>query len=195
MENSYTIEEMLTLIVIVSFLGFCLENIWLAFRKGYIDNRNMHLPFLLGYGLAIAGGYFVFGLPDEEHIGTYWITMFIVVSAGEILLGTATEYFCGYIYWDYTSIPLHITRYTSVPTSIAFACIITIFMGKCFMPLMLWISLLPFVLKRYVFRSVFFLLVIDWLDCSRHMRLTHSLNERWRIVISDKQIEEKRHVF
>ena len=89
MTTTYTLDEMLTLIVIVSFLGFCLENVWLALRKGYIDNRNMYLPFLFGYGLAVSGGYLVFGLPDAEHLERYWITVFIAVSVGEILLGTA----------------------------------------------------------------------------------------------------------
>lgn len=192
MTTTYTLDEMLTLIVIVSFLGFCLENVWLALRKGYIDNRNMHLPFLLGYGLAVSGGYLVFGLPDAEHLERYWITAFIAVSVGEILLGTATEHFCGYIYWDYSSIPMHITRYTSVPTSFAFACIITLFMGKCFTPLMLWISMLPSIITHYGFRTIFLLIAADWLRCSHDMRTAHALNERWRITLSARKQTNKK---
>lgn len=52
-------------IAVVSFLGFAVENIWLAITKGYIDNRNMCLPFLLGYGLAVAVIYLLFGTPKK----------------------------------------------------------------------------------------------------------------------------------
>jgi hypothetical protein len=47
MKNSYSLQDILIMIAGVSFLGFCLENIWLLLRKGYVDNRNMSLPFLL----------------------------------------------------------------------------------------------------------------------------------------------------
>lgn len=30
--------------IVVSFIGFAVENIWLAFSKGFMDNRNMCLP-------------------------------------------------------------------------------------------------------------------------------------------------------
>ena len=36
-------------IAFISFLGFCVENLWLAITKGYMDNRNMLFPFLFGY--------------------------------------------------------------------------------------------------------------------------------------------------
>ena len=64
--SEYSIYDYVTLVIVVSFLGFCLENIWMLFRKGVIDNRNMNFPFLLGYGIAILGIYFVMGVPSRS---------------------------------------------------------------------------------------------------------------------------------
>lgn len=51
MNINYNIYTLAIMMAIVSFLGFILENIWLMFTKGYIDNRNVGTPFLLGYGI------------------------------------------------------------------------------------------------------------------------------------------------
>lgn len=48
----YTYYQLGIMAAVVSFLGFVVENIWLAMTKGYINNRNMNAPFLQGYGLA-----------------------------------------------------------------------------------------------------------------------------------------------
>lgn len=189
MVNSYTEYELLTLMIITAFMGFCIENIWLAFRKGYMDNRNMQLPFLLGYGIVAPGFYLIFGIPDEEDLKTYWVISFIAVSLSEILIGKATEHLFGFYYWDYTSIPLHITRYTSIPTSIGFACIITIFMRDQFLPLMTWISALPLDTYSDVIKGMVILLDIDFLYSFNHMKTTHALNERWRITLFKRNPE------
>ena len=57
--------ELNMMFIFVSFFGFVLENIWLAITKGYIDNRNMNLPFLFGYGLVIIGFYTLIGTPEN----------------------------------------------------------------------------------------------------------------------------------
>ena len=137
------------LIALVSFLGFAVENLWTAATKGYMDNKNMTLPFLLGYGLAVAAMYFLFGLPRKMHIGPikldleseavsiifYFIMIMLCICVGEIILGFAVEKICGIEWWNYTSIPLHITKYTSIPTSAGFSLIIVHFMDNIFMPL------------------------------------------------------------
>ena len=140
---TYSLTSIGIMAAVVSFLGFILENVWLAFTKGYIDNRNMTMPFLYGYGMAVISIYAIFGtpqamvlagkLPVKEHsVLIYFVAVFFAVSIGEIALGYAVEKLCGFEYWNYENIPLHITKYTSIPTSIAFAAIITFFMGVCF---------------------------------------------------------------
>ena len=121
---------LILIIVIVSFLGFCIENFFTAFDDGIVNNRNMLLPFLLGYGLAILAFYVVVGTPNNPKffkkdlkLSSFWSFVFyfaisfLGVCMAEIIIGYAIEWSCGIIWWDYTDIPLHITRYTSVPTS------------------------------------------------------------------------------
>lgn len=129
-------------VTVVAFIGFCVENIWLAFSKGFMDNRNMFLPFLLGYGIAMLIVYLLFGLPHQPlFFGVkvsienpilrnvyYYVMMVVCISVGEIALGTAVEKICGYQWWNYSWIPLHITQYTSVPTSMGFAAIVFVVM-------------------------------------------------------------------
>lgn len=147
----YNIYQLGIMAAVVSFLGFVVENIWLAMTKGYINNRNMNAPFLLGYGLLMLFMYFTFGTPYElrgfqkvkskiiKYI-LYFLCAFIVVCIGEIVLGVVVEHLCRIEYWNYSNIPLHITKYTSIPTSTAFAMMITVFMGKIFPVLMEWIT-------------------------------------------------------
>ena len=136
-------------ITLISFLGFCVEDLWLSVTKGYMDNRNMIFPFLLGYGLAMGAIYLLFGTPDKmTFLGRelpvanvkirsllYFLAVFLCVSAGEILVGKTVELTCHFCWWDYSWIPLHITRYTSVPTSLGFAALIYLFMDKLFVPI------------------------------------------------------------
>lgn len=135
---------------VISFLGFVVENVWLYITKGYINNRNMNAPFLLGYGLLILVLYFVVGTPNNMVLPKsirgklrsrgryllYFILAMIVVCVGEIVLGEVVERLCCFEYWNYENIPFHITKYTSLPTSAAFAAMITFFMGVCFEPMM-----------------------------------------------------------
>ena len=108
---TYTLEQLLAMVIVVSFLGFCLENVWILFRHGFIDNRNMRLPFLTGYGLTVLGFYELADIPTEENQREYFAFAFLIVSAGEIAMGKVTEWAMHIYYWDYSSIPLHITRY------------------------------------------------------------------------------------
>ena len=146
----YTYYQLGIMAAVVSFLGFVVENIWLAMTKGYINNRNMNAPFLLGYGLLILFMYAVFGTPAalrmfaKEKVRwkrylVYFLCSFAVVCVGEIVLGIVVEALCHIEYWNYSNIPMHITKYTSIPTSTAFAAMITILMGNVFPVLMDWI--------------------------------------------------------
>jgi len=139
-----TICSILTVVIIAAFVGFCVENIWIFFRYGFVDNRGMHLPFLLGYGLACIVMYLCFGLPDNPRIFgyifsntkyaniIYFCMLFVAIIIGESLLGYTVEFFTSIQWWDYSTIPLHIGRYTSIPTSLGFTCGAYLFFDKLF---------------------------------------------------------------
>ncbi|MGN1402828.1 MAG: putative ABC transporter permease [Ruminococcus sp.] len=193
MELEYHVDSLIIMAGLIAFLGFCLENIWLLFTKGYIDNRNMTLPFLLGYGLGALAFYLVLGTPGALRITAfgigqktrlqkyllYYLIAFVSVSVGEILLGTAVEKICGFAYWDYTRLPLHITKYTSVFTSLGFALAITLFMGKCFLPIMDWIAKIPPTAAKWTARTLAVLLLTDFAVSFFRMYRSRSLNVRW----------------
>ena len=191
MKVDYSVDTYIIASVIISFLGFCLENIWICIRKGYIDNRNMTLPFLLGYSFALLGIYFVLGtpghpssivekiLPQFDYF-SYYVTSFLFVSIGEIILGETVERICGIYYWDYSTLPLHITRYTSVFTSIGFSFIITKFMDLFFIPMMDNISELSIQPVINLFRLTYILMILDFFISFYRMYKNRSLNERWR---------------
>lgn len=140
--KTVNIYALVLVVTVVAFIGFAVENIWLAFSKGFMDNRNMFLPFLLGYGIAMLIVYLLFGLPhqplffgfeidiENQIIRNvyYYVMMVICISVGEIALGTAVEKICGYQWWNYSWIPFHITQYTSIPTSMGFAVIVFVVM-------------------------------------------------------------------
>lgn len=193
MVMKYSLYEMGIMAAFVSFLGFVVENTWLAFTKGYIDNRNMNLPFLLGYGLALTAIYCAFGIPSEMTIFSvqpgragillYFLAVMFCVSAGEIVLGTVTERLCKIEYWNYNWIPFHITKYTSVPTSVGFAAMITLFMEHCFEPLMDAISRMDEQFLQITAPVLAVMLTADYLYCYGQMMKRHCLYEKWRMPV------------
>lgn len=191
MENLFSL---FMLIAFISFLGFTVENLWTAATKGYMDNKNMTLPFLLGYGLAVAAMFLLFGLPREMRLGpislsfksdaasiiAYFAAIMLCICVGEILLGFAVEKTCGIIWWDYSDIPLHVTRYTSVPTSAGFTLMIVFFMDKIFMPLFSFFSSRNTVALGIVSVSLMALMTVDFIRSAYLMRKNRALLCTWR---------------
>lgn len=183
------------IVTLVSFLGFAVENIWLAVTKGYMNNRNMVLPFLLGHGLAVAAIYLMFGTPvaprlfslqiDLKHryrnAFVYFLIAFVCVSIGECALGMFVEKTCGIIWWDYSGIPLHITKYTSVPTSIGFALLITLFMRYGFTPLYRTFAAMNKKLLCLLACIFMLALVLDFLHSAVIMATTRDFLLIWQI--------------
>ncbi len=185
------------IITIVSFLGFLVENIWLIMTKGYFDNRNMVFPLLLGYGLAVGLIYLMFGTPGKLRIFfkkieisnklicafAYFLLVFSCVFVGEIVLGTLVEKTCGLVWWDYSMLPMHVTKYTSVPTTICFSLMITIFMQYFFTPLQnLFESCNP-VLIKYIALFFIVIMVADFVHSAWYLFKKRSFMRIWKRVV------------
>lgn len=205
-EIEYSISSMLIMTAIISFLGFALENIWLAARKGYMDNRNMFAPFLLGYGLAVMGFYLLLGTPKNPRtyvndingniennvsirIAAYFAITFICVSLGEIALGKLIEKTCHVILWDYTSIPMHITRYTSIPTSIGFTVIITVFMDCFFERIMDALMRIDHTVSCISGAVLITVMTADLVFNAARTMKTQSMMTSWRFDISERSFQ------
>lgn len=184
------------MIVIISFMGWLLENLWLAITKGYIDNRNMRLPFLLGYGLLVTAFALCFATPDNIRIFSivtditgrlswiiYFIIAFVIICAGEHILGSLVERICGVEYWNYDWVPLKISKYTTIPTSIGFALILTLFMEYGYFNIMKLIMRLNKTVT--IVTSVISLVVlsVDFFKSFSLMYKERRLNEKWKITL------------
>lgn len=185
------IKEDSIMIMIISFLGFIVEELWMLFRYSIIDNRNMLFPFLLGYGLFVVVLYHIIGIPKKilnkykfdktKSFIVYMIICFFLVSFGEILLGIFVEKTGHFYYWDYSSIPLHFTKYTSVPTSLGFALIITLFMNYAYVPLLKRIKKNDKKISAFVIGVIMLLLVIDFNVSFKNMYSNNGKNDLWSI--------------
>ena len=188
----YSFYDLSVMAGLVSFLGFCVENIWMSVVNGYIDNRNMNFPFILGYGLTVLCIYFVLGTPSDMRFGhrklknhtkyprlRYFMIIMIGVSIGETILGTFLEKAFGFVYWSYSAVPLHITKYTTVPTSLGFALIITVFMERFFNRLMHIISSMPAKAVRILGILLAVIMIADFLISFAHIIATHGPNIKW----------------
>lgn len=202
-EIDYSVSSMFIMTAIISFLGFALENLWLAARKGYMDNRNMFAPFLLGYGVAVMGLYLLLGTPRsprtyindmnveiENNVGmriaAYFTITFVCVSLGEIVLGKLVEKTCHIYLWDYTSLPLHITRYTSVPTSIGFTVIITVFTDCFFERIMDELTKLDPTVSNILGASLMTVMIADFIFNAARTMKTHCMMTSWRFDIPER---------
>lgn len=195
--KKYSLSVYVLMMAICSFCGWLVENIWLLFTKGFIDNRSMHYPFLLGYGLFIMTVYFVLGTPSTIHIKikksrlkdsstrflTYLIIMMFVIGVGEIFMGYTVEHFCHFEYWNYTAVPLHLTKYTSLPTSLGFALIATVVMEKLIIPIMNLLSTIPLGIRNTLAIILLTIMVGDFLYSFYRMYTDQGLYIRWRIYI------------
>ena len=182
---------------LISFLGFVVENLWLALTKGYINNRNMNTPFLLGYGMLVLAIYFLLGTPQKMSLPEsmrkrqkknrndllYFLCAMLFVCVGEIILGIVVEYLCGIEYWNYSAIPLHITKYTSIPTSIAFASMITLFMGYVFEPMIRLISRMDYRIIRIVSVVLMVIMLSDFFVSFGMMIKKRNFYLKWKIIL------------
>ncbi|MCM1113511.1 MAG: putative ABC transporter permease [Muribaculum sp.] len=185
------------IVSIISFLGFVVENIWLAATKGYVDNRGMCFPFLIGYGVAALMIYGIFGTPQKLcffkkvirvqnrmiRLLVYFTEVMLCVCIGEILLGTFVEKVCHFYWWDYSCVPLHLTRYTSIPTSAVYSILITFFMDTLFVPLCSFFQKQNSIIFCIVTVLLLALMVADYLYNVCMMYRTHGMVRRWRINI------------
>lgn len=190
--------ELLALCVIVaviSFLGFAVEDIWLSITKGYMDNRNMYFPFLFGYGLAVIVLWRLFGTPQDLMLCTiplairsplarkvlYVLFIMTCICIGEILLGTLVEKLCHFQWWDFSRLPLHITQYTSIPTSAAFSLMIGVFMDNAFEPILRNILTWDYEVLRLVAAILMAIMIGDFVHSGYYMYRNKQMFMTWKI--------------
>lgn len=198
---------LLMVLAVVSFIGFVVENVWLAATKGYMDNRNAFFPFLMGYGIAILLIHIIVGTPKKLWLFgkvlaiksmvarkiLFLVAAILCVCVGEIILGTLVEKFCHFSWWDYSRLPLHITKYTSIPTSIAFGLLISVFMEYCFEPLYWFFMEWKEPMLSFWAISITALMTWDFVYHGIKMYQQHGIVKRWRIDTTSWRVYRRLH--
>ncbi|MCD8309478.1 MAG: putative ABC transporter permease [Clostridia bacterium] len=140
--------------IVFSFLGFIAENAARMVTKHIFDCRHQLLPFLFAYGIALLAIHIILGTPGGmrffnkklftqkgvkysilSHV-TYFAVLFLVIFAGEIAVGEFYEACTGVVLWDYSDMPLHVTKYTSVISCSLYGGGVYLIMAFAFKPMM-----------------------------------------------------------
>lgn len=174
-------ESLLLVCAVASFCGWLTENVFRALASGRLDSRGQLLPFIAVYGFGVALLYALFGLPLEMRFLrwrilpkenarnralrgiVYAAVTFCLILVSEAAVGLFFERVFGIRGWNYTNIPLHITRYTSVPTTAGFTLGVFLFMQFALPWLSRRFDRLPRLLRTVLAWSLFTLIVYDFL--------------------------------
>lgn len=177
----YSISDLWLASLVYANIGYWVENLFRLFSKGMLDSRNQIFPFLFCYSIAMWALYFALGTPkkarffnhrlvkyDSVHgqrlsVLCYFCISFFFIFFGEIVVGSMFENVSGIQLWNYSGIPLHVTQYTSIPTTTALSAGVVVLMEYFFTPLMKNIQKIN---KNVVLKLDYilgFLIVADWL--------------------------------
>lgn len=196
---NYKLVHILIMVIIMSFAGFVVENIFRFLRDGVINSRRQILPFLFAYGIAVFVLYIVVGTPKEMRFFKwklfrknnklskfgkdfcYFLILFAFIFFGEIMFGTFVEAVSGIVLWDYTGIPLRFTKYTSIPTALLLAVGLLLFMRFVFEPLMRKIEKIPEKVAWIIDLALGIPIVLDWL-LMLVLMLGFQYSENWWMI-------------
>lgn len=198
---NYTIIQLVFLCVVVSFIGFIAENVCKAIGSGIIDDRHQILPFLFAHGFGIIVLYLVFDVPSSmrlfkhkifkddsktsitiKHIAYYFIIFFFIFF-GEIMVGMIYEKLCGVVAWNYTSVPLHVTKYTSIPTTFGYTTCVYLIMRYVFPFCNYLLEKMPRKTSRFIVGLLFVLVVCDFFVMLIRLGIDSSLPTYWQIKL------------
>ena len=167
----------------------------------------MCFPFLIGYGIAMLLILLIIGTPKKMwilgktlwiqnkmlRILVYFLAVMLCICVGEVLLGTFVEKVCHFCWWDYSRLPLHITQYTSIPTSMMFASMVTLFMQHCLEPLFYFFVKWDYDVLRTSAIGLLGILMGDFLYNAYLMYQTRGLIDRWRIDMTGNRLYKRIH--
>jgi len=187
--------------IIGSFAGWLTENIFRLINAKILDSRYHVLPFIFAYGIAVFAMFLVLGNPNDVHIFglkifksnfklkklwsnlIYLAVVILFVGIGEILAGYFYEITTGLSLWNYSHVPLHITKYTSLPTMIAFGFGAWLFMKFIFFPLIHWQQKhMSYKLATFINWTLGLLIAIDGLAMVIILLITKVKPLYWRII-------------
>ena len=137
--------------IFAAFLGWCAENVVRLISLGVIDNRFHFLPFIFPYALAVIAMFLALGTPENlcffghelfrtktlknkilSHLSYFLIVSFFVF-VGELAVGNFYYYATGLDLWNYSNLPLGVTKYAGLIPSFGYglgAYLLMVFFNK-----------------------------------------------------------------
>ena len=128
MEINYTFSQMLWIVLIYSFLGWCSEVAFAAVRRGVFVNRGfLNGPVCPIYGFGVMGVLLVLG-PVKDNLALLFFGSMVLTSALEFFIGFVMERFLHDKWWDYSENPFNIKGYICLEFSILWglACVLVV---------------------------------------------------------------------
>ena len=194
---------------IVAFAGFVIENVFRLFCIGVIDDRHRLFPFIAEYGIAYFAIFLLFGTPKNMRIFTkkititatnkktaaflqtalYFLIVFLCIGLGEITVGLTVEKTMGIKGWNFSNIPLHITRYTSIPTDFAYTSAFTVFMHLFFDNMIDALSEISPKVLKFLAIVLTTTILLDSLIMLCHGMMYNKYPSYWRIVLQLKHLK------
>ena len=186
--------------IVFAFLGWCVENITRIVDSGVIDSRFHLMPFISPYGL-IPFAFLAFNSPDDLSLFGHRffkektkrnrirsnIACFLLICAlvffGELIVGYIWGEVFGYSLWNYSNIPLHITPYTGVLTTLAFGTGVYLLFRYVYRPLMGLVKKIPYKTAKIISLIVWPLMILDTVAMGVQIVLLGEARLWWEIKL------------
>ena len=136
------------LLLWLSSLGWIWEMLYgFFFFQRFSKSGFLSLPICPIYGFTIVGFFYLMGVPQGGRYALKFVKSvfwrYIIYAFVAFLIPTLSELFVGFFFhgiwgvrlWNYSALPLNVLGYVSVPISLAWAVVLTLFMRIFFLPM------------------------------------------------------------
>lgn len=185
-----------------AFLGWVGENCVRLVSQGILDSRFHITPFISVYALVPIAFQLLLGDPDDLAIFghrlfrekkastkiisnlTCIVLIFAAVFFGELIVGSAWEFFTGVKLWNYSTLPLHVTQYAGLIPTVGYGGAAYLLFRFAYKPLL---SLLrrkvSFKKAKTVCCTLGVWIVVDSLIMALHIIILHTPPVYWSVKI------------
>ena len=128
MNISYSFGQMIWIVLVYSFLGWCCEVAFAAVRRGIFVNRGfLNGPVCPIYGFGVLIVLLVIE-PVKENLALLFFGSMVLTSALEFFIGFIMEQFFHDKWWDYSENPFNIKGYICLEFSLVWgaACVLVV---------------------------------------------------------------------
>ena len=128
MDIGYSFGQMIWIVLVYSFLGWCCEVAFAAVRRGIFVNRGfLNGPVCPIYGFGVLIVLLVLE-PVKENLALLFFGSMVLTSALEFFIGFIMEQFFHDKWWDYSENPFNIKGYICLEFSLVWgaACVLVV---------------------------------------------------------------------